>query len=139
MNVKIKVVEGGKLPERKTSGAVGFDCYARLESPVTLAAGERTRIPLGFRIQMPKHLGCHVTPRSGMTSKGKDTHHGTIDWDYTGEVCATLENNTGETITVSNGERIAQIEFIEVPKIHFITDEFEDTERGDDGFGSTGI
>lgn len=139
MDVKIKIIEGGIMPERKTCGAVGFDCYARLEKPLTLKVNERAKIPLGFCIQMPDYLGAHVTPRSGLTSCGADSHVGTIDWDYTGEVCAIVENKTGCDYIISNGDRIAQLEFVEVPIIRFVEKNFTKTERGDKGYGSTGI
>ena len=138
--VKIKLFDGGKMPERKTDGAVAFDCYARLEEDVVIPVGKRKLIPLGFACGLPDGYELQVRPRSGLTSKGIDNGWGTGDTDYTGEYMACLINNSETDYTVHNGDRICQIAIREVPKVKFeLVEELEKTERGDGGFGHTGL
>lgn len=139
MNVKIKIIENGKMPEFKTDGAVCADCYARCEDEIIVPPHSRKLVPLGFAIELPKGYEAQLRPRSGLTSKQIDNGFGTIDFDYRGEVKACLINNSYEKFVVNNGDRICQIAIREVPKISFEqVEELSVTERGTDGFGSTG-
>lgn len=138
--VKMAIVEGGIRPERKTSGAACFDCCARLSSDETIQPGERKRIPLGFRLELPEHLEAVIRPRSGLSASGVDCTVGTIDSDYRGEVCAVLVNNTEKEFTVRNCERICLLAVREIPEVEIdIVDELSETARGSGGFGSTGM
>ena len=140
IEVKIKLFDGGKMPERKTYGAVAFDCYARLEEDVVIPVGKRKLIPLGFACGLPDGYELQVRPRSGLTSKEIDNGWGTGDTDYTGEYMACVINNSETDFTVHNGDRICQIAIREVPEVKFeLVEELEKTERGDGGFGHTGI
>ena len=140
MKVKIRLIEGGKLPEFKTEGAVCADAYARLEKDVVIPVGKRSLIPLGFACGLPKGYELQVRPRSGLTSKGADNGWGTGDYDYTGEYKACVINNTGSDFVVHNGDRICQIAIREAPAVEFeVVDELDETERGANGFGSTGV
>lgn len=140
VRVKIKLFEGGKLPVFKTKGAVAADCYARLEETVSILPHTRTLIPLGFACGLPEGYEIQVRPRSGLSSKYVDVTLGTGDIDYTGEYKACVINNTDKTFEVSNGDRICQIAIREAPKIEFkLVNELEETERGSNGFGSTGL
>lgn len=142
VEVKIKLVDGGLLPEVKTEGAVAADCYARtpFEEDIVIPVGERKLIPLGFAMEIPDGYEAVIRPRSGLSSKGIDETIGTIDTDFRGEVKSCLINNSKETFVVHNGDRICQIVIREVPKVMFvITDELSETERGSGGFGHTGI
>lgn len=149
IKVKVKVIEGGKIPEFKTKGAVCADAYARLEATTTIPAGERALIPLGFACQPPEGYEIQVRPRSGLTSRGIDVEFdsegigiglGTGDWDYTGEYKACVINNSKTDFVIENGDRICQIAVREAPAVEFETvKELKATERGDGGFGHTGI
>ena len=140
VDVKIKLIEGGKLPEFKTAGAVCADAYARLERNIFIKKGERKLIPLGFACGLPEGYELQVRPRSGLTSKGTDNGWGTGDTDYTGEYMACVINNSDKDFPVCNGDRICQIAIREVPKVKFtVVEELEKTERGSKGFGSSGI
>lgn len=70
MKIKIKLFEGGKLPEFKTDGAVCADCYVRCETPIEVKPNERKLIPLGFAVELPKGYEMVIRPRSGMTKNG---------------------------------------------------------------------
>lgn len=139
MNIKIKLIEGGKLPEFKTDGAVCADCYSRCEKPIEIKPNERKLIPLGFAVELPKGYEMVLRPRSGMTKNGIDAGIGTIDYDYRGEVMACLINNFSEAISIENNTRICQCAIRKVPDIEFeIVSELSETNRGENGFGSTG-
>lgn len=140
IKVKIKLMEGGKLPEFKTRGAVCCDCYARLNVLHRIAPHKRAKIPLGFAMELPLGWEAVVRPRSGLTSDGQDIGIGSIDYDFRGEVSATVINDTNNYFTVENGDRICQLAIREAPKVNFVVvDELTKTERGSNGFGSTGI
>ena len=140
MNIKIKLIDGGKMPEFKTEGAVCLDCYARLAmSFVSIPANSRCLVNLGFAMELPKGYEAVIRPRSGLSKEGIDIAIGTIDWDYRGEVKACLINNTIGARTINNEERICQIAIREVPEIEFeVVSELSETNRDENGFGSTG-
>ena len=140
MNIKIKLIDGGRLPEFKTDGAVCADCYSRCENPIEIKPNSRRLIPLGFAVELPKGYEMVLRPRSGMSKNGIDVAIGTIDWDYRGEVMACLINNLDKAISVEDCTRICQCAIREVPEIEFeVVSELSETIRGADGFGSTGI
>ena len=141
VDVKIKIIAGGRLPEFKTEGAVCADCYARLDEiiPLEIASGKRTKIPLGFAIELPVGYEAVIRPRSGLSSEKIDCVIGTIDSDYRGEVMANIVNNDEMPFFVNNGDRICQMAIREAPKVRFtVVDKLSDTTRGTGGFGSTG-
>ena len=140
MKVKIKLFEGGKLPEFKTKGACCADCYARLNEDIIIPRGQRRLIPLGFAADPGRGYEVQIRPRSGLTRDGIDAGWGTGDWDYTGEYMACIINKTSKSFIVHNGDRIAQMAIRPVPKIKFkVVKDIKKTERGSGGFGHTGI
>lgn len=141
MKIKIKIIENGKLPEYKTEGSAGADCYARLNKPVIVKAGKPEMIPLGFVVEIPEGYEMQIRPRSGLArNNGVKTVLGTIDSDYRGEVGAIMFNDTEEDFEIKNGDRIAQAVICPVIKAEWhLTNELSETERGEGGFGSTGI
>lgn len=141
MKVKIKVMKGGRIPEFKHSDDACADCYARIGCGETIIPkGARMLIPLGFAIELEKGWEAIIRPRSGLSSNGIEVSLGTIDAGFRGEVKACLVNNSGAELTVLDGERICQLAVREAPEIEFeVSQELSDTERGENGFGSTGI
>lgn len=138
--VKMKLIDGGKLPEFKTKGAACMDAYARLREDMVIAPKSRKLVPLGFACGLPEGYELQVRPRSGLTSKSKDIGWGTGDMDYTGEYMACVSNNSDEDFIVHNGDRICQIAIREIPQVTLeVVDSLEETERGSGGFGHTGI
>ena len=139
MKIKIKLIEGGRLPEFKTDGAVCADCYSRCEEPIEIKSGERKLIPLGFAVELPKGYEMVLRPRSGMSKNGIDATIGTIDFDYRGEVMVCIINNMDKAIAVENDTRICQCAIRQVPETEFeVVSELSETNRGNNGFGSTG-
>lgn len=141
-DIKIKRIEDGKLPEYKTEGASGADCFARIYEPITLKPGERKLIPLGFAVEIPEGYEMQGRPRSGLAHKYGITiinTPGTIDSDYRGEVHANLINLSNEDVEIVPEERIAQVVICPVIKANWIeSEELSETKRGTNGHGSTG-
>lgn len=131
------------LPEYKTEGAAGMDLVASISEPVTLKPLERKLIPTGMKIEVPMGYEAQVRPRSGLSIKHGITLincTGTIDSDYRGEVCVPLVNLSSELYTINPADRIAQMVIAEVVKAEIeLTASLSETQRGEGGFGSTGI
>ena len=134
--------EGASVPEYKTEGSAGADLCAFIRSDITLAPGERLAIPTGIRIELPPGYEAQVRPRSGIAlEKGVTCLNspGTVDFDYRGELRVILINLGLESVTVRNGDRIAQIVIAPVSRARFVgASILGATERGSSGFGSTG-
>lgn len=120
-----------------------MDLSACLEEPVTIAPGERVRIPTGIAIGLPsKETVGLVYARSGMAVRdgiALTNGVGVIDSDYTGEIQVGLINLSKEPYTINPGQRIAQLVVapILLPAIEE-TEDLTETQRGSGGFGSTG-
>ena len=137
-----KLVPHATLPARATPGAVGYDLFS-IDNYVVLP-GRRVVVSTGISISLPSGCYGRIAPRSGLAVKhGLDTLAGVIDPDYTGEVKVVLQNLDPQPFVIRPGYRIAQLileqcvtpEVVEVPSecTGLVTD------RGDAGFGSTGI
>ena len=145
IDVKIKLSRGAKMPEYATDGSAALDLRAALEGKeAVIMPGERLMIPTGISISPGRRdVVAIMAARSGLGAKKGITLAngiGVIDSDYRGEISVTLRNTTSEPFTVCDGDRIAQLMFIPVMNAGFIlVDELDATERGEGGFGSTGI
>lgn len=143
IDVKIQLLsKTATMPTYATDGSLGMDLSANVEEPITIKAGERVLIPLGFAIQVPDGWGAFVFPRSGLSFKGGISMCncvGVIDTDYTGEVKVAAINLSDKDYVINPGDRIAQMVFLPVEKARLVQSEsLEDTKRGAGGFGSTG-
>jgi len=132
-------------PFYSKEGDSGFDLRAFLDAPITLSPLERTLIPTGLKFQLPTNTELQVRPRSGMALKyGISVLNtpGTVDESYRGEVGIIAINLSNDTYTIQPGERIAQGVITNVigSNISYLekTTQLNETERGSDGFGSTG-
>ena len=141
MTIKVKLIDGGKMPEYKHDDDACADCYARLPTKsVTIVKGKRTYIPLGFCIEIPRGMEAVIRPRSGNTGDGLDIGIGTLDAGFRGEVKACVINNTGEDFDIHNLDRICQMKIQEAKQFVFEqVEELSKTERGSNGLGSTGL
>ena len=143
MNVKVINRSKHQLPEYETGNSAGMDVRANLDESVTLKPMERALIKTGLFIELPSGTECQVRPRSGLAFKKGLTvlnAPGTIDADYRGEVGVILINLSNESITIEDGERIAQLVFAEYVQAKWLKSEnLSETERGAGGFGSTGV
>ena len=140
----VKIISAsGNLPQYKTIGSAGMDLQACIENPIVISPHKRKLIPTGLRIQLPYGYEAQIRPRSGLALKNGITvlnSPGTIDSDYTGEIGVVLYNSSDSAFTVRDGDRIAQMVIAKYEKIIWLTvDELEPTQRGEGGFGHTGI
>lgn len=130
------------LPAYKTDGAAGMDLLAAIETPLSLAPGERHLCPTGIEIALPNGFEGQIRPRSGLALKhGISVLNapGTIDADYRGEVGVLLVNLGNDAVVIEPGTRIAQLVIAPVARASWDEVRLLDaTERGDGGFGSTG-
>lgn len=131
------------LPAYATDGSAGMDMRAMLDEPLEIGPGETRLIPTGLAIHIADpSLASVLLPRSGLGhKKGVVLGNlvGLIDSDYQGQVFVSCWNRSSEAFTVQIGERIAQMVFIPVVQAEFdIVEEFENSRRGDGGFGHTG-
>jgi len=133
---------GLDLPVYATDGAAGMDLLAAVESPVTIAPGERRLVPTGLQVALPADHEWQIRPRSGLALKFGVTipnSPGTVDEDYRGEVQVILLNAGTHDFTVERGMRIAQAVLAPVTRGHFVeAATLPDSTRGEGGFGSTG-
>ena len=142
--MKVKIVNQSPYPcpAYATEQSAGVDLKAHLPEAVTLQPLQRTLVPTGLSIALPAGYEAQVRPRSGLAAKHGITvlnTPGTIDADYRGEIKVILVNLSNEPFEIVPGERIAQMVVIPCPEISFSeTDELNQTERGEGGFGSTG-
>lgn len=131
------------LPEYQTAGSAGMDLRVFLLEPVTLQPLERRLMPTGLYMELPQGYEAQIRPRSGLAIKRGLTlinTPGTIDSDYRGEIMVPLVNLSGEPQTINDGERIAQMVIAKYEQISWeIVAELESTERGEGGFGHSGI
>ncbi len=133
----------GKLPAYESEWASGFDIRACLEKSVEIKVGERQLVPSGLSFEIPKGFELQARPRSGLAlKKGLSLLNtpGTIDSDYRGEVKILVINLGNETISIQDQERIAQLVLCPIvqAKLEWAKN-LEDTKRGRQGFGSTGV
>lgn len=142
----IKIINKSKhpLPEYATPQSAGVDLRANLgDKSIYLGPLCTSLIPTGLFIALPEGYEAQVRPRSGLALKHGITvlnAPGTIDSDYRGEICVILTNISNQPFIVKDGERIAQMVFAKHERAEFIsTDILDETERGEQGFGHTGL
>lgn len=143
MNIKIKkLTETAKIPTRGSEYAAGYDLYADIKEPVTIAPHTVEKIPTGIATEIPHGYFGAVFPRSGLATRRKlnlVNNIPVIDADYRGEWILPILNEGVESQTIEPGERIAQLIILPYQVLDFEeVDELSDTDRGTGGFGSTG-
>lgn len=143
--IKVKIINDGgqELPAYETFSSAGMDVRASLKEPVVLAPMERRLIPTGLRVQLPHGYEIQMRPRSGLALRNGISlvnTPGTVDADYRGEIGVILINLSSEPFTVNPGERICQMVVTTYTRVEWEpVDRIDETERGDGGFGHTGI
>ena len=146
MDVKVLNNSKYELPNYETVGSAGMDVRANTLEPISLEPLERKLIPTGIYLEIPSGFECQVRPRSGLALKNGITvlnTPGTVDSGYRGEIKVILYNTGDESFTIKNGDRIAQgvITPVQNKKTTIFTrvESLDDSDRGVDGFGSTGV
>lgn len=130
-------------PGYATAGSAGLDLRACVEGPVTLHAGETVLVPSGLAIHLADpSLAAMILPRSGLGHKHGivlGNLVGLIDSDYQGQIFVSVWNRGREAFTIQPMERIAQLVIVPVLQVGFtVVDDFQESDRGAGGFGSTG-
>ena len=143
MEVKIINKSNNELPKYETIGSAGMDIRAYLpDGNIVLKPLERKIIPTGLYVSIPEGYEIQIRARSGLALKhglSLPNGIGTIDSDYRGELGVILVNLSNEDYTIKSGEKIAQMVLAKYEKIEFkITNELDETQRGEGGYGHTG-
>jgi dUTP pyrophosphatase len=147
--LELKILDtrfGGEwaLPEYATPSSAGLDLRAALETALTLQPGDAVLVPSGLAIHVGDPTMCAVIlPRSGLGHRhgivlGNGT--GLIDADYQGPLMISVWNRGREDFTIQPGDRIAQLVVLPIVRARLqVVDEFEASQRGEGGFGHTGV
>ncbi|ACL71206.1 dUTP diphosphatase [Thioalkalivibrio sulfidiphilus] len=148
MKIDVKILDPriGKeipLPTHATPGSAGMDLRACVEGPLTLAPGDTQLIPTGIAIHIADPgLAAMILPRSGLGHKHGivlGNLVGLIDSDYQGQLFVSCWNRGREPFVIQAGERIAQLVIVPVVQAEFqVVESFEESHRGEGGFGSSG-
>jgi dUTP pyrophosphatase len=130
-------------PRHATTGAAGLDLRACIAAPMTLAPGDSALVPSGIAIHLADPgLAALVLPRSGLGHKHGivlGNLVGLIDSDYQGEIMVSLWNRSREAYALQPMERVAQLVIVTVLQVELnLVEAFEQSQRADGGFGSTG-
>lgn len=142
MNVFVKLAPGAQKPLRGSEGAAGWDIYNNEPEPVVLYPGQRYKFRTGLSVTLPHGSFLKIESRSGLADKmGVHAIGGVIDEDYRGEIGVILVNSGMMEVEVLPGTRIAQgILQMYFMQTYVTIDELpNDTERGANGFGHTGL
>ena len=143
MKIKIINTSTHELPNYETHASAGMDLRANIAAAITLNPLERAIIKTGLFLELPVGFEAQVRPRSGLAAKKGITvlnAPGTVDADYRGEIGVILVNLSNEAFTIENGERIAQLVIAKHERAEWtLVEELSVTERGEGGFGSTGV
>jgi dUTP pyrophosphatase len=137
MRIKIKLDEGAKMPTRAHETDAGLDIYSREE--LIVPARESAIFDTGVHIELPVGTVGMLKSKSGLNVKHGITSEGVIDVGYTGSIVVKLYNHSGSDYRVKAGDKISQLVILPIlTPTPYIVDSLEETERGDNGFGSSG-
>lgn len=134
-----KVTEDARMPIKGSEHAAAYDVYAH---SITTSENGKVKVGLGFKTEIPKGYKGIIVPRSNLTKFNwvLNNSFGVIDSDYRGEWMAIFTTIGDTTFPYNVGDRVAQIYFEEVLPVSFdVVPELEQSERGEGGFGSTGL
>ncbi len=145
VTIKIQLDEGARLPVYGSSQAAGADLCACLGNgnSMVIEPHKWAMVPTGIRIALPVGYEAQVRPRSGLAAKKGITvlnTPGTVDSDYRGEVKVILINHSDVPFEINDGDRIAQMVIARHETAFFdVVSSLDETQRGEGGFGSTGV
>lgn len=149
MNVQLKILDSRigdqfPLPTYATDGSAGLDLRACLDAALILKSGETQLLPTGFSLYIgDPSIAAVILPRSGLGHKHGivlGNLVGLIDSDYQGPLMVSAWNRSTTDFTIEPGDRIAQLIFVPVLHPEFeIVSEFTQSQRGEGGFGSSGL
>lgn len=136
--MKIILDKGAKMPTKAHSTDAGYDLYAR-ESQI-IGAKESAKFDTGVRIELPVGTVGMLKSKSGLNVRYGIQSEGVIDVGYTGSIVVKLYNHSGVDYKVEAGDKITQLVILPLADVGEleVVERFEDTERGSNGFGSSG-
>lgn len=135
--MKVMLEKYGIMPTRAHADDAGLDLYSPLDCWVY--KGGQKLIDTGVHVEIPQGYVGLITSKSGLMSLGITTR-GTIDCGYTGTVKAVVYNDSSESYRIAKGQKITQLVLVPclIPELELV-DQFEETDRGENGFGSSGL
>lgn len=143
--LKVKIINesGYPAPAYETHSAAGMDVRAAIKEPIVLQSLDRALIPTGLRVQLPQGYEMQIRPRSGLALRNGISlanTPGTVDADFRGEIKVVVINLSREPFVINPGERICQMVIGPYTRVKWEeVDRIDTTERGDGGFGHTGL
>ena len=138
LHIDVKLDEGAMMPTKAHETDAGFDLYTPYE--FTVKAGDSSVVMTGVHMVIPKGWCGLVVSKSGLNTKNDIQTTGLVDSHYTGEIIIKVQNHGTKDYHFNKGDKVSQIVILPVPDV-VVLDETEDlpfTERGDNGFGSSG-
>lgn len=138
MKLKIVLDENAIMPSRAHEWDAGYDLYSREDATVWQDAGGK--FDTGVHIQIPAGYTGFIKSKSGLHAKCGIQAEGVIDAGYTGSINVLLRNHGPKAVEIKKGQKIAQLVILPIitPELE-VVDRLEETERGEGGFGSTGL
>lgn len=137
MLVNILLDKDAYLPKKAYDDDAGFDLFS--PSDFTISAHSSTAIDLGVHFEIPKGYVGFLKSKSGLNVHNGIICEGVIDSGYTGSIIAKLYNMSDTSYNFYKGQKVTQIVFLPIPDVELcLTSSFQNTERGNNGFGSTG-
>jgi dUTP pyrophosphatase len=138
MKLKVVLDPGATMPTRAHDLDAGYDLYSREDATVWQNAGGK--FDTGVHIQIPAGYVGFVKSKSGLNARNGLQAEGVIDAGYTGSINVLLRNHGPRAVEIKKGQKIAQLVILPIitPELE-VVDRLEDTERGEGGFGSTGL
>lgn len=135
--MKITLDKGAKMPTRAHSTDAGLDLYA-MDTKI-VPAKESAVFDTGVHVELPEGTAGFLKSKSGLNTKHGITSEGVIDVGYTGSIVAKLYNHSGKDYKVNAGDKITQLVIVPIltPELELV-EALEKTQRGNNGFGSTG-
>lgn len=137
MDIKVVLDEGAYMPEKAHNVDAGFDIRTPID--VVVESKWHTFIDTGIHIEIPEGYVGMIKSKSGLNCKNNLVAEGVIDTGYTGTIGVKIYNHGKEDYIFKAGDKITQLVILPIPEVNLIqADRLEDTERGNNGFGSTG-
>ena len=137
MKIGVMLDEGAKMPTKAHAEDAGFDLYA--PERVVLRRNDSVVINTGVHMEIPRGYVGFLKSKSGLNVKHGVSGEGVVDAGYTGSIVAKLYNNGTDIVVFEEGQKIIQIVILPIPEVELVlVDRFEDSARGNNGFGSSG-
>lgn len=137
MNINVKLDKDAYMPEKAYKSDAGFDI--RTPREIWVLSKKSAVVDTGVHVEIPEGYVGFLKSKSGLNVQKSITSEGVIDSGYTGAIVVKLYNNSKSDYKFNAGDKITQLVILPIPEIELtLVDEFKTTERGNNGFGSTG-